>query len=232
MASFLENAAPVVAASKATIASGVGRMASAGFTSTKVVAGSVAAGMKSAIGSVSATGSSVTVSNMISNTRHFFGMGAAAAAPVVAASKATIASGVGRMASAGFTSTKVVAGSIAAGTKSAIGSLSATGSGVTVRNMIGNAAIFFGKRTATAAAPIVAVSTATMATGVGMTAAGFSSTGIAAGSIAAGIQSAIGNVAAGTGFAGVQSFGALGGFVGMSLVGFGSLLFSSLAGRW
>ena len=41
-----------------------------------------------------------------------------------------------------------------------------------------------------------------------MTAAGFTSTGIAAGSIAAAIQSAIGNVAAGSTFATLQSLGA------------------------
>ena len=57
------------------------------------------------------------------------------------------------------------------------------------------------------------------------TLAGFTLSGIAGGSIAAGIQSAIGNVAAGSWFASLQSFGALGGFVSMFFGGLVSLLF-------
>ena len=64
-----------------------------------------------------------------------------------------------------------------------------------------------------------------MATGAGMTSVGFTSTGIAGGSIAAGIQSAIGNVSAGSLFASLQSFGAVGGFLGMMLAGLVGFLF-------
>ena len=55
-------------------------------------------------------------------------------------------------------------------------------------------------------------------TGVAMTAAGFTSSGIVAGSFAAGIQSVIGNVAADSTFALIQSL-AGGGFVTMAVVG-------------
>jgi hypothetical protein len=48
------------------------------------------------------------------------------------------------------------------------------------------------------------------AVGGGLTVAGFTSTGIAAGSIAAGVQAGIGNVAAGSAFAVLQSMGATG----------------------
>ena len=52
-----------------------------------------------------------------------------------------------------------------------------------------------------------------------MTAAGFTSSGIAAGSIAAGIQSVIGNVAAGSTFATLQSLGATGVIAGLGITG-------------
>lgn len=55
--------------------------------------------------------------------------------------------------------------------------------------------------------------------GTSMSAFGFTSSGIGAGTLAAGVQSGIGNVAAGSAFATLQSFGALGGFVGMAAVG-------------
>lgn len=60
--------------------------------------------------------------------------------------------------------------------------------------------------------------TATVGVGsaVGISAAGFTTGGVAAGSIAAGIQSGIGLVSAGSGFAFFQSLGALGvGIVGL-----------------
>ncbi len=61
--------------------------------------------------------------------------------------------------------------------------------------------------------------TTVAAAGAAMSAVGFTSSGIAAGSLAAGIQSAIGNVAAGSLFAMSQSFGAVGGPVGMMVAG-------------
>jgi hypothetical protein len=60
---------------------------------------------------------------------------------------------------------------------------------------------------------------ATTAIGAAMTYAGFGSSGIVAGSVAAGIQSAIGNVIAGSLFAIFQSIGMLGGWVGMLVMG-------------
>lgn len=62
-----------------------------------------------------------------------------------------------------------------------------------------------------------------------MTVAGFTLSRIAVGLIAAGIQSAIGNVVARSSFAAIKSFGALGGFVGMTLAG--SFFPSSICGR-
>ena len=76
-----------------------------------------------------------------------------------------------------------------------------------------------------AASKATALATATATTGAAATAAGFTSSGIAAGSVAAGMQAAIGNVAAGSSFALMQSIGAVGGFVGMMVAGFGYLLF-------
>ena len=60
--------------------------------------------------------------------------------------------------------------------------------------------------------------------GLLLSAAGFGITGIVGGSIAASIQSAIGNVAAGSYFAGLQSFGASGGFLTMILTGLSRFL--------
>ena len=60
--------------------------------------------------------------------------------------------------------------------------------------------------------------------GIAMAAAGFGTTGIVAGSVAAGIQSTIGNVAAGSPFAAVQSFAAHSGFVGMIVTGLAGLV--------
>jgi hypothetical protein len=55
------------------------------------------------------------------------------------------------------------------------------------------------------------------------TAAGFGSGGIVGGSIAAAIQSTIGNISAGSMFAVLQSFGMIGGFVGLFFMGLGVL---------
>ena len=77
-----------------------------------------------------------------------------------------------------------------------------------------------------------AAATAAAATGVAMPHAGFTSSGIAAGSIAAGIQSAIGNVAAGSSFAALQSFGAVGGFAGLAVAGIGYLMLSFFSLWW
>jgi hypothetical protein len=63
------------------------------------------------------------------------------------------------------------------------------------------------------------VAVVTAATGAAMIAAGFGASGIVAGSVAAGIQSAIGNVIAGSLFAIFQSIGMLGGWVGMLVMG-------------
>jgi hypothetical protein len=60
---------------------------------------------------------------------------------------------------------------------------------------------------------------ATAAAGAAMTSAGFGSSGIVDGSVAAGIQSAIGNVIAGSPFAICQSIGMSGGWVGMLVMG-------------
>lgn len=68
-------------------------------------------------------------------------------------------------------------------------------------------------------------SAAAAATGAGMTSAGFGTAGIVSGSIAAAVQSAIGNVSAGSLFSALQSFGALGGFVGLMLTGLLGLIF-------
>lgn len=65
----------------------------------------------------------------------------------------------------------------------------------------------------------IASATAVTAVGAGMTAAGFGPSGIVGGSIASAVQSAIGNVAAGSTFSSLQSVGALGGWVGMLLTG-------------
>ena len=62
-------------------------------------------------------------------------------------------------------------------------------------------------------------SLASAATGALATALGFTSSGIAAGSAAAGAQAAIGDVAAGSCFAILQSIGAIGGFAGMTVAG-------------
>lgn len=65
-----------------------------------------------------------------------------------------------------------------------------------------------------------AVSAAAVAlTGATMTVVGFGPTGIIGGSIAAATQSVIGNVTSGSLFATLQSFGMLGGFIGMCLAG-------------
>lgn len=71
------------------------------------------------------------------------------------------------------------------------------------------------------------------AAGIGATAtlAGFTAQGIAAGSFAAAVQSTIGSVSAGSGFAAMQSFGALGGFFGMMLSGMVSSAFFWWFGR-
>ena len=61
-------------------------------------------------------------------------------------------------------------------------------------------------------------------TGTGLLAFGFTSSGIAAGSIAAGIQAGIGNVVAGSTFAALQSFGALGGPIVMVSIAIGFLV--------
>ena len=63
------------------------------------------------------------------------------------------------------------------------------------------------------------VSGLAVATGTSMSAFGFTSSGIGAGSYAAATQAVIGNVSAGSTFATLQSFGALGGFAGMTVVG-------------
>jgi hypothetical protein len=60
--------------------------------------------------------------------------------------------------------------------------------------------------------------------GLLLSAAGFGITGVAGGSIAAWIQSATGNVGAGSLFAGLQSFGATGGFVSMIFTGLNGFL--------
>lgn len=62
------------------------------------------------------------------------------------------------------------------------------------------------------------------AAGVAGTAAGFTSSGIATGSLAAAAQSWIGNVAAGSVFAQLQSLGAVGGFVTTATGGAGLLV--------
>lgn len=54
--------------------------------------------------------------------------------------------------------------------------------------------------------------------------AGFSSAGIVGGSIAAGIQSSIGNVAAGSAFAILQSLGSMGTFTGTIFAGSASII--------
>jgi hypothetical protein len=60
--------------------------------------------------------------------------------------------------------------------------------------------------------------------GLVLSIAGFGITGIVDGSIAASIQSALGNVGAGSLFAGLQSFGASGGFITMALTGLSRFL--------
>ena len=77
---------------------------------------------------------------------------------------------------------------------------------------------------------VAVVSSVTTAAGIGGTVAGFTSSGIAGGSIAAVIQAGIGDVVAGSAFASLQSFGALGGFVGMICMGVFGLLFSFFFG--
>jgi hypothetical protein len=69
-----------------------------------------------------------------------------------------------------------------------------------------------------------AISGAVATTGVVATGLGFTSTGIAAASTAAGIQTTIGNVAAGSLFATLQSLGATGALVGMGIAGGVSLI--------
>ena len=72
------------------------------------------------------------------------------------------------------------------------------------------------------------MSTAAAAAGTGMSAAGFGAAGIAKGSIAAFMQSLIGNVSAGGLFAVLQSFGSVGGFQFMILIGLCGTLLSYL----
>lgn len=55
--------------------------------------------------------------------------------------------------------------------------------------------------------------------GAGLTAAGFTSSGIAAGSVAAAVQSAIGNVVAGSTFTTLTSLGMTGVIAGLGIVG-------------
>ena len=81
-------------------------------------------------------------------------------------------------------------------------------------------------QTGSSSATAAMLGTAATATGTMMTAAGFTSSGVAAGSAAAAIQKAIGNVASSTLFSGLQSFGALGGFATMGIVGLGMVAFS------
>ena len=57
-----------------------------------------------------------------------------------------------------------------------------------------------------------------------LTTAGFTSSGIAAGSVAAGVQAGIGNVAAGSAFAGLQSLGATGVIAVLGPVGLAAML--------
>lgn len=72
------------------------------------------------------------------------------------------------------------------------------------------------------------MSAAATVAGTGISAAGFGAAGIAKGSIAAFMQSLVGNMSAGGLFAVLQSFGAVGGFQFMILIGLCGTLLSYL----